>query len=146
MKFFFAENINSRQIVTPNKRQIKFESIGQFAGSFRGIFKADKPDDEAGLTELAKDPKSAVREITEAEYEDYAKKKAPTSPNYNPLPRPEDKIVPTPPAPAIISSGAVLVEDPSSVEATAANAAVAGAPIPEAEALETGSIEAPAKE
>lgn len=70
LKYFKAENAN--RLIAGQQ----FEIVDQIAGTLIGVLSADgKLADE--LTALAKDPKSAVKEITGAQYAEYRKKKAP---------------------------------------------------------------------
>src|SRR5436190_23715259 len=108
MKFFRAENCN-RRIRTPNGRELTFEVIGFFAGTWRGVFAAIEQADADGLSMLAADPSTAVRAVTQVEYEELSKTKAPTPRGFNPLLSPAA----TPKQVAILESNAVVVENPS---------------------------------
>ncbi len=56
----------------------QFEVTEIFGGTAFGVFAATTEAQQATLSKIAADPKSAVTEITEAEYQNALKKKAPS--------------------------------------------------------------------
>jgi hypothetical protein len=76
-KYFHAENSNRK--ITVDKLEFTFEPYEVFGGSWMGVYKAEREDESAALSSLTADPKTAVTEISAAEYDKLRKKKAVTS-------------------------------------------------------------------
>jgi hypothetical protein len=137
-KFYLVQNAN-RKIRTHNKREIVCELIGQFAGTWRGVFKAEAAEDIAGLDKLVKDPASGVKEITAEDYAERMQKKMSLPTNFGGSHLKPLNTVP-PAAARIINKPAIVVEGPLSSETEPA----AGEPVDPASVLQTGDIgEAP---
>lgn len=69
-KFYHAENAG-REIAGE-----RFEVFDVFGGTAHGVFQTDNPKQQTALDAVVLNPKSAVTEITAAEYQNYLKKKA----------------------------------------------------------------------
>lgn len=86
-RYYHAENCSRAQ--ESNGYTFRFEPYNQFAGVWRGVYVATDEGEQIALNALAAYGPSGVTELTEAEYEERAKKKAENSNGYaqsNPQP------------------------------------------------------------
>jgi len=111
-KFYYADN--ATRAIMAGGRRIVFETLECHGGSIPGAYTTDKEGEQAALAEATSNPSTGVSEITEKEWENCTKKKAPpsTAPATSPPSRgtlPQAAILPTP-----SKSPAVLVGEPAS--------------------------------
>lgn len=72
-KFYHTENANRR--IKSQGIEFQFEMYDNFGGAWRGLYATEVESEIVALDALTRDPRSAVKEITQAEYEIKAKKK-----------------------------------------------------------------------
>lgn len=103
-KFYRAENANRR--INSGGFSFIFEPYENFGGTWRGVYTTEDNGEMSALNSVTADARTAVTEISQSEYEAYAKKKAP-------VPSQQSDQSKTPLLQgAIIQSPAVLVVEP----------------------------------
>lgn len=73
-KYYHAENANRR--IRQDGYEFLFDAYAQFAGTWRGVYQTSDEGEIIALDRVAANPRNGVTEITAAQYEASAKKKA----------------------------------------------------------------------
>ena len=121
MTFYHTANA-SRSIKLPDRRFVTFEVYKYFAGCWEGVAAVEDTSIISGLDELVLKPKSGITRITEEEYKECLKKKAP--------PRNSPRLVASPLLPPAQAAIDLRAGRPAAV----VNAPEKGAPAPVAAA------------
>lgn len=126
MIYFHADNAN--RVIKSQQYEFRFEQYDCFGGSWRGLYATENEGEIIALSALTQDPRTAVTELTQAEYDAIAKKK--------PAPSPASKAWSPPPGARINQSPAALVVNPQSPEPAPAAPVYGEAGAPQVENLD----------